>query len=145
MMEKKERRPGDPYEVGFGKPPKRTQFKKGRSGNPYGRPPKKPDVYSELTEVLRENVTITPRWSAGEGHGAADAVATPAGSGPTRRASGGKVAPEGHRSLAGERIRRPNPSTCGRSWLSSWVCGPMDRVTKNPIRGKLNGTPNAEL
>jgi Family of unknown function (DUF5681) len=57
-MGKKERRPGDPYEVGFAKPPKRTQFKKGRSGNPSGRPPKKPDLYSELTKVLRENVTI---------------------------------------------------------------------------------------
>jgi hypothetical protein len=57
-MAKKERRPGDPYEVGFGKPPKRTRFKKGRSGNPFGRPRKKPDVYSELTKVLCENVTI---------------------------------------------------------------------------------------
>ncbi len=45
--------------MGFGKPPKRTCFKKGRSGNPKGRPPRKPDVYSELTKVLRENVTIT--------------------------------------------------------------------------------------
>ena len=45
--------------MGFGKPPKRTRFKKGRSGNPKGRPPRKPDVYSELTKVLRENVTIT--------------------------------------------------------------------------------------
>jgi hypothetical protein len=58
-MEKKERRRGDPYEVGFGKPPEQTRFKKGRSGNPKGRPRKKPDLYSELTKVLRENVTIT--------------------------------------------------------------------------------------
>ncbi len=58
-MEKKERRSGDPYEVGFGKPPKQTRFKKGRSGNPRGRPRKKPDLYSELTKVLHENVTVT--------------------------------------------------------------------------------------
>jgi hypothetical protein len=58
-MRKKERRPGDPYEVGFGKPPKHTRFKKGRSGNPKGRPRKKPDLYSELAKVLREKVTIT--------------------------------------------------------------------------------------
>jgi hypothetical protein len=57
-MGQKERRPGDPYEVGFGKPPERTRFKKGRSGNPRGRPRKKPDLYSELTKVLREQVTI---------------------------------------------------------------------------------------
>ena len=57
-MEKKERRPGDPYEVGFGKPPKRTQFKKGRCGNPRGRPRKKPDLYSELIKVLRGKVTF---------------------------------------------------------------------------------------
>ena len=59
MMGKTERSPGDPYEVGFGKPPKQTQFRRGRSGNPYGRPPKKPDLHGELTKVLRENVTIT--------------------------------------------------------------------------------------
>ena len=58
-MENKERRRGDRYEMGFGKPPERTRFKKGRSGNPKGRPRKKPDLYSELTKVLRENVTIT--------------------------------------------------------------------------------------
>lgn len=53
------RNPGDPYNVGFAKPPKNTRFKKGRSGNPYGRPRKKPDLYLELTEVLHENVTVT--------------------------------------------------------------------------------------
>ncbi len=59
MTEKKKRRPGDPYEVGYGKTPKHTRFKRGRSGNPYGRPPKKPDLYSELTKVLRGKVTLT--------------------------------------------------------------------------------------
>lgn len=27
-----------PYNVGYGKPPRHTQFRKGRSGNPHGRP-----------------------------------------------------------------------------------------------------------
>lgn len=53
------RHPGDHYDVGFAKPPKRTRFKKGRSGNPNGRPRKKPDFYLELTKVLHENVTVT--------------------------------------------------------------------------------------
>ena len=58
-MSEQPRRPGDPYEVGYAKPPKKTRFKKGRSGNPYGRPRKKPDFYTELTRVLRETVTVT--------------------------------------------------------------------------------------
>jgi len=53
------RRPGDPYDVGFGKPPKQTRFKKGRSGNPNGRPRRKPDLYTELRRVLGETVTVT--------------------------------------------------------------------------------------
>ncbi len=58
-MTGRRRRPGDPYEVGYARPPQRTQFKKGLSGNPFGRPPKKPDFYTELTRVLHDTVTIT--------------------------------------------------------------------------------------
>ena len=58
-MTGRRRRPGDPYEVGYARPPQHTRFKKGLSGNPYGRPPKKPDFYTELTRVLHDTVTIT--------------------------------------------------------------------------------------
>ncbi len=58
-MSGRHRRPGDPYDVGYGKPPKKTRFKKGLSGNPNGRPRKKPDLYAELTRVLRDTVTVT--------------------------------------------------------------------------------------
>lgn len=58
-MSGRNRRPGDPYEVGFAKPPVKTRFRKGLSGNPNGRPRKKPDLYTELTRVLNEAVTVT--------------------------------------------------------------------------------------
>jgi hypothetical protein len=58
-MTGRRRRPGDPYDVGYARPPQRTRFKKGLSGNPYGRPPKKPDFYTELTQVLHDTVIIT--------------------------------------------------------------------------------------
>ena len=37
-MSKKQLAPASKYDVGFGKPPKGTQFTKGQSGNPLGRP-----------------------------------------------------------------------------------------------------------
>lgn len=38
MSESKGSGGGKDYDVGYGKPPRRTRFEKGKSGNPYGRP-----------------------------------------------------------------------------------------------------------
>jgi hypothetical protein len=40
------------YAVGYGKPPLHTRFRKGRSGNPRGRPRRKTDLASLLTAAL---------------------------------------------------------------------------------------------
>jgi hypothetical protein len=47
------------YEVGYRKPPKSGQFKKGVSGNPSGRPKRASDVGSNLIRAFNEKVTIT--------------------------------------------------------------------------------------
>ena len=48
-----------PYEVGYGKPPKHTQFGKGQSGNRKGRPKGSRNFNTELNDVLDERMTIT--------------------------------------------------------------------------------------
>jgi hypothetical protein len=48
----------DSYEVGYGRPPRSTQFQKGISGNPKGRPKKAQDFHHELLREFRSSITI---------------------------------------------------------------------------------------
>lgn len=48
----------DSYNVGYGKPPKRSQFPKGVSGNRNGRPKGKRNIATVLTDILEEEIVI---------------------------------------------------------------------------------------
>ena len=50
---------GNEGEVGFGKPPVHSRFRKGCSGNSKGRPKGTKNLRTDLTEVLQERITVT--------------------------------------------------------------------------------------
>ena len=49
----------DSYEVGYGKPPRHSRFKEGRSGNPQGRPPRSRNMATLLAKALSQRVAVT--------------------------------------------------------------------------------------
>lgn len=57
-MANRKRKPPDDT-VGYGRPPKATQFKKGQSGNPRGRPKGSRPVGAVLQEILGQRIAVT--------------------------------------------------------------------------------------
>ena len=45
-------------EKGYGKPPKKHQFKKGVSGNPKGRPKGKSSLLSDLNKIVNQRISV---------------------------------------------------------------------------------------
>lgn len=52
------KRRDDEYDVGYGKPPAATQFQKGQSGNPKGRPKGSKNLATIVRQAANERVTI---------------------------------------------------------------------------------------
>ena len=56
-------KPPSDYDIGYGKPPKSSQFKKGKSGNPKGRPRKKRGGNEEfdglVADLMAEKIPVT--------------------------------------------------------------------------------------
>ncbi|SHK17734.1 hypothetical protein SAMN05444000_1212 [Shimia gijangensis] len=54
----------DDFEVGYGKPPKKTRFKKGQSGNAKGRPKGSRNFGTIVDEALNGKVTVNENGKA---------------------------------------------------------------------------------
>ena len=57
-MPKDKKGKGADYDVGFGKPPKSGQFKKGTSGNPAGAPSKRKRKPVDVVAILNESIEV---------------------------------------------------------------------------------------
>jgi hypothetical protein len=49
------------YEIGYGKPPKATQFKAGQSGNPKGRPKGSMNAATMMQQIVAEPVSVVEK------------------------------------------------------------------------------------
>ena len=58
MRRRSPRQPGEPYDIGYRKPPVATRFPKGTSGNPRGRPRGSETVDTLLAKILAHKVTV---------------------------------------------------------------------------------------
>jgi hypothetical protein len=47
------------YEVGYGRPPEHSRFKKGQSGNPRGRPPGAKGLKASLKREMQAKITVS--------------------------------------------------------------------------------------
>ena len=48
----------DTYDVGYGKPPKHTQWQKGQSGNPSGKNKKEQSLFDELKKLSAKEIVV---------------------------------------------------------------------------------------
>ena len=58
MVETNLSEPDDDYKVGYRRPPRQWQFKKGRSGNRWGRPISKPTANDMILAMAEDKVSV---------------------------------------------------------------------------------------
>ncbi len=58
MSDEQEQHAGASYKVGYGRPPKETRFRPGRSGNPRGRPKKPKSIRERFARELERKIPV---------------------------------------------------------------------------------------